>query len=154
MIRKAKPNDIDEISNLHYSLMKYHEKFDNYYKVKKNCRKIYSRYIKKMIRSKNALVLVAEVNRKIVGLILGIIEKRPPIMKVGKFGHLRDAFILKEYRNRGIGKKLTKELMKWFKFKRIEFVELEVDFRNEIGLKTWKGLGFKSFMIKMKKSFK
>lgn len=150
-VRKAKIKDADEISNLNYLLMKYHEKFDNYYKINKNHRKIYSKYIKKFIRSKNTLVLVAEVDKKIVGLMLGAIEKRPPIMKVVKFGHLKDTFVLPGYRRRGIGKILAKELMKWFESKEVEFVELESDIRNKIGVKAWKSLGFKPFMVKMKK---
>jgi len=152
-VRKARIKDANEITNLNYLLMKYHEKFDSYYKVDKDHRVIYNKYVKKLIRSKNALVLVTEVNGKIVGTMYGEIRERPPIMEVKKFGHLGDAFILKEYRKRGVGKKLTKELMKWFKSKRVKFVELEVDVRNEIGLKSWERLGFKSFMTKMKKTF-
>jgi len=154
IVRKAKIKDADNITNLNYLLMKYHEKLDKYYNINKDHSKICSKYVKKLIRSKNALVLVAEVNGKIVGTMYGSIKKRPPVMKVKKFGHLGDAFILKKYRKRGIGGKLTKELMKWFKSKRVEFVELEVDVRNKIGLKSWKRLGFKSFMIKMKKPVK
>jgi len=154
IVRKAKIKDADEITKLNYLLMKYHEKIDKYYNINKDHRKICNKYVKKLIRSKNALVLVAEVNEKIVGTMYGAIKKRPPIMKVRKFGHLGDAFILKKYRKQGVGKKLTEELMKWFKSKKIEFVELEVDVRNKIGLKSWKRLGFKPFMTKMKKTSK
>ena len=79
---------------------------------------------------------------------------RPPVKRIGEFGHLKDAFILPGYRRRGIAKKLANELIKWFKSKKvekIEFVEIEADIRNEIGVKTWKSLGFKPFMIKMKR---
>ena len=153
IVRKAKIKDVDEITNLNYLLMKYHEKIDKYYEINKDHRKIHNKYVKKLIRSKNALVLVAEVNGKIVGTMYGAIKKRPPVMEVKKFGHLGDAFILKKYRKQGIGKKLTKELMKWFKSKRVKFVELEADIRNETAMKSWESLGFKSFMVKMKKIF-
>jgi len=154
IVRKAKIKDVKEISSLHYFLMKYHRKIDKYYSFKKNCKAIYSKYIRKLIRSKNALVVVAVVNKKIVGYMLGKIEKRPPVLKVGKFGHLNDAFVLKKYRNQGIGKRLTEEFMQWFKSKKIKIVELEVDVRNKIGLKAWGSLGFKPFMKKMKQILK
>lgn len=112
IVKKAKLKDVDEITNLNYLLMRYHVKFDKYHKVNKHYRKIYNKYVKRLIRSKNALFLVADVNGKLVGTIYGEIKKRPPIMEVLKYGHLGDVFVLKEYRNQGIGKTLTKEVMK------------------------------------------
>lgn len=153
-VRKARISDVSEIATLNRLLMKYHENFDRYYKVNKNQRKLYSKYIRKLIRFKNSLVLVAEVDKKIVGFMYGEIKNRPPIMEGKKYGHLGDAFILREYRNGGLGGKLTKELIKWFKSKGVKFVELEVDMRNETGLNFWKRLGFKPFMVKARKKLK
>jgi len=150
-IRKAKLSDVNEISYLNSLLMKYHIKFDRYWNVKKDARKTYSKYVRKMIRSPKATVFVADDGGKIVGFTSGKIEKRPPIFKIEKCGKVDSTFVLKQYRRRGIGKKLIDELIKWFKSKGIEYVELEVDTRNKIALKAWKKFKFKRFLIKKKK---
>ena len=42
------------------------------------------------------------------------------------------------------------ELIKWFRENDIKYIELSVDSRNKIGVKTWKKFGFKEYIKKMK----
>lgn len=43
-----------------------------------------------------------------------------------------------------------KELIKWFKKKKIKFVELSVNSRNKIGIAAWKRYGFFEFEKRMR----
>jgi len=150
-IREAKLKDVEEISYLNSLLMKYHLRFDKYWAVKKNARKQFANYMKKMIRSPNAFVIVAEDNRKIVGYTFGKIIKHPPVLKIERAGHLNDMFVLESYRRKGTGSKMTHELFKWFKSKGLDYAELDVDFRNKVGMRAWKSLGFKENTVEMKR---
>jgi len=60
------------------------------------------------------------------------------------------AYIKKEFRCQGTGKLLMKELIKWFKKKKIKFVELSVNSRNKIGIAAWKRYGFFEFEKRMR----
>lgn len=82
---------------------------------------------------------------------MGFIQKKPKILKIRQAGYLCDAFILPEYRRRGIAKRLSKEFFKWLKSKNITYVYLDVYVKNIRGLKAWKKLGFKELTLGMRK---
>lgn len=150
-IRKARLKEVGEISKLQGLLMEGHRKFDEYWQARKGARKAFASYAKRMIHSPNAVLFVAEDNGKIVGYSLGKIEKRPPIFKIQKTGQITDAFVLKEYRRKGLAKRMVNRLIEWFKSKGIDIVELDVDNRNDIGMKVWKKMKFERYMIRKKR---
>ena len=150
IIRKAKLKDAKQITELHLKLMRYHEPFDKYYSLRKNARKTTLDYNKKAIRSPKKMVLVAEDKNKIIGFIVGELEKGVPIFKRKFIGRIGGTYILSKYRRKGITKQLIKILFDWFRSKKIEFIELYVDHRNTLGLKTWEKMGFKNFQKRMK----
>jgi ribosomal protein S18 acetylase RimI-like enzyme len=151
IVRKAKLKDAREVSYLTFLLMKHHARLDKYWEMKKNARQMAVKFIKKSIKSRTSTVFVAEDNGRIVGYVLGDLYKRPPNFKMGKVGHLYDAYVLPAYRKRGMAKKLVAELFKWFKSKGMTYVSLETDIRNKVGLAAWKRLKFKEFMVNMKR---
>lgn len=150
-IRKAKFKDVERITYLNYLLMKQHQKLDDWWKMKKNAMPLFAKCVRICIKSPNSAVFVAEDRGKVVGYILGKISKRPPTLKIEKVGHLDDAFVLGEYRRKGVGSDLAYELFKWFKSKGLNYTELEVAVKNKAGLKAWRKLDFKDYEIKMKR---
>jgi len=150
-IRKAKLKDVDRIYYLQSLLMKYHIKFDDFWRGNKDRRKNFCKHVRSTIRSSNGLVLVAEYNGKIVGYSLAKIKKRPPIFKIQKIGHIHDAFVMKQYRKRGIGRRLVNESLKWFKSKGMNYVEADVDVRNKLGLNAWKKFKLKPYLLRLKR---
>jgi len=150
-IRKAMLSDVDDISPLNCMLMKHHEKIDKYWAVKEDAQKRAVRFLKMTIRSPKGMVFVAEDGGKIIGYALGYLKKLPPISKMDQVGELCDCFVLERYRRRGIGKKLSAELFKWFRSKGMKYAELNVDVRNTPGLKAWKNFGFEELTLRMKR---
>jgi GNAT superfamily N-acetyltransferase len=102
------------------------------------------------MKDRNTKIIIAEKNKKIIGYFMGAIEKAPSYVISKEIGVIFDAFIEKEYRNKGVGKKIFKELLKWFKKKKVKHIELTVDARNKIGLSAWKRFGFFDFRLKMR----
>jgi GNAT superfamily N-acetyltransferase len=149
-IRKAKLVDLASLANLGIELLKYHVKFDKYYTPNKNAKNEYLKFFKRSIYSPEKYVLVAETNNKIVGYAIGELIRRPPVYVVRNIGGLSDMFILSDYRKSGVGKRFFDELIKWFKSKKVKYIELSVDARNEIGKKAWDKYGFKDFHFKKK----
>lgn len=153
-IRKAKLTDVDEITELNIELMQYHKKYDSYYIIVKNARALVKKHTKLKIKSRNALVLVAEVDGKIIGYLKAEIKKHNPIYTNNVIGNLGDEFVITKYRRYGIGKELTKEFLKWLKLKKVKEVIVTVDSRNKISINAWKKFGFKDFQLKLKQKVK
>ena len=143
-IRKARLKDIPDMVKLWLELMNYHIKLDpTYYALNKKAIKSYKKWIESNILGKNSIFLVAEDGKELIGHIGGSIEIRPPCMKIEKNGFVQEAVVTKKYRNKGVGKKLTNELLRWFKSKKVSFVELRTHSKNKPTIKAWENMGFK-----------
>ncbi|MBU1179302.1 GNAT family N-acetyltransferase [Patescibacteria group bacterium] len=148
--KKAANKDLDGIMELVKNTTNYHYKIDKYYKPFSKYKGL-DKYTKNQIKNKNIKMLIAEDGGKIIGRIIGVITKAPSYVTPKKIGEIDDVFIKKNYRRKGIGKKLFKELLKWFKIKKIKHIELSVDARNKIGVNAWKKFGFYDYRVKMRK---
>lgn len=148
-IRKATSKDIEEVLEISKLLLDFHINLDPYYGIYtkyENHRKYYEAQLKK----KNNIYVIAEYDKKVVGLASGYIISIPN-SKAPKIGVLVSNFVKKEYRHQGIGKMLLDYRIDWFKNKGVKFLETNVDARNKKGLPIWKKLGFKEYQIKFKK---
>ena len=87
-----------------------------------------------------------EENNFIVGYIY-----LKPITNDTQKGYLIDGlYVEKQYRNKGIGKKLVEEALNLIK-NNYDFIDINVLYANKIALKLYKSLGFKEFKICMRK---
>ena len=152
-IRVANRKDVKHIVSLNRKLNEYKEILNDYYLPKPNSEKTVSNYLavalNYVVTSENEVLFVAEENGRIVGYIAGSIEDRAPVYRVERRGDILMAFVLDEYRGHGIGRELTERIIQWFKEKGIEYVELSVDSRNDLGYNVWNSLGFENFRFRM-----
>jgi len=150
--RKARPEEISQVADLWQGLVLHEKKIDpTYFDITKHARNKFLRFVKKKIKDGNSKLLVAIVDDKIVGYILGWVKERPPIFKLKKVGYISDCFVVKEFRGKGIGEKLTQRMLAWFRTKKLNHVELVVTSRNKLGLTVWENLGFKEYRKIMRK---
>ena len=151
LIRDATKRDIQFIVKLVRQMVDYHQMIDKYYKAYSNYddRGIRDHY-ELLIKDRNTKIIIAEENKKVIGYFMGTIEKAPQYVNPKRTGVIFDAFIEKKYRKQGIGKKIFKELLEWFKKNKIKHIELTVDARNKIGIRAWKKFGFFDFRLKMR----
>jgi len=148
LIRKAMIKDLDEIHKLNMKLVTEGYALSKL-KNPKTIEKIYYNYYRKMFKNKNSLFLVAEEEGKIIGYCLGEIFRPKKVCKYEIAGYISDMYILKGYRKMGIGQELVKELMKWFRSRKIRWVKLHVDVHNKDSISFWRKMEFKDFMIEM-----
>lgn len=151
LIRNATKQDIQFIVKLVREIVDYHQIIDKYYKDYSGYDDIeIKNHFEKLIKDGNTKIIIAEENEKVIGYFMGVIEKAPQYVLPKEIGVILDAFIEGEYRNQGVGKKIFKELLEWFKKKKVEHIELTVDARNKIGLNAWRKFGFFDFRLKMR----
>jgi len=137
-IRKATQKDLGDI-------LKLDEELD-YFEKKKFDKNI--RFAKKTERAqkiikyfkKNSRIFLAREDDKIIGFAAGRIVKKQRYF--GKIGEVNSVLIVEERRGKGIGEALTKELLKWFKFKGVKTVRLFVYSKNNYAQNVYKKIGF------------
>lgn len=149
-IRKAKIEDYNQIIKL------YKELYDTEKVFYTNLCKEYDISdkqrikIEKRIKSRKGIILVAEEEEKIIGLIDGyIIDSIYYVEKVGYLDHL---CVDKSYRNLGVAKKLIEDFSSRMKKRNVSYLKLNAFENNEPAVNLYKKLGFKEYSIYYQKS--
>jgi len=130
IVRNLKPIDAKEVSNLDKL---YSRK--NYYRPSE---------VLKYYRKNKKLVLVAEVNKKIVGLIIGRTKRK-------KTGIIEMLFVHPGYRSKRIGTRLVKKLINNFKKIGVKSIFLINPVKDKKARILYKHLGFKTIAHHMRK---
>ena len=155
IIKKAKIKDVPNLVQLAVELLKYHESFDSYFAPAKDAKDVYAKFFKRCIYSTTRQLLVAEHDGEIAGYALAEISSRPQVFKIRNIGTINDMFVAEKFRKTGVAKQLLAKLLDWVKSKKskypkLDYIELSVPSKNEIGQKVWAKYGFKEFMNKQR----
>ncbi len=143
-IRKATLKDVPNMVDMWLELMNHHVKLDPfYYGMNKQAVQSGRKWIRKTISGKNSIGFIAKDNNQIIGYICGSIQKRSTCYKIEKNGFIEGAVVTKKYQGKGVGRKLEKELIGWFKIKKVKFIELRTYAKNKKTVTAWKKMGFK-----------
>ena len=149
-ITKATSGDIVGIIEMIKQICDYHCNFDRYYKSFAEYNNL-EKEVSGSLKDKNTIVLLAKLDKKIIGYCVGGVDSAPNYAQKIKIGYIYTVIISDEYRGKGIGGKILNELMKWFKQKNIKNIELEIDARNKLGIDFWKNNNFFTYRLKMRR---
>ncbi len=145
-IRKAKKDDIESIHKLDRESVKYHKRFDrDFYTISEKWWKIKKDSQIKAIKSPTNLILVAEVDKKIIGYIWGYVE----IIMKHKIGKIQELIVTSKQRGKGIGKELIKRMLDFFKNRKCVISEIEVFADNVPTVKVYEKAGFRKREYKL-----
>lgn len=95
--------------------------------------------IANLLTNYNSVSLVAKINDKIVGFIIGMLY----IERTALAGHILTIDVSTAYRKKGIAQKLLQEIEKIFKEKGAKTCHLEVREDNIAALRLYQKLGYK-----------
>lgn len=130
----------------------YHSSLDPYYLTGNERVGDLEAMIEKLLTNKvKNRILVALDGNKLVGLLVGKIQRGQTNTIAETVGFIMKAYVVDEYRGQGIMKKLMAEIDIWFDDKKVEYVELIVSDKNETGKAVWKSFGFETHSLRMKK---
>lgn len=102
-------------------------------------------FIKNSINDENGFFLIAEVDGRIIGnCSVGIVINSKRFLHRAAMG----ITVRKDYWNKGIGKKLMQECIKWCEEKGVEQLELEVVTQNNRAISMYQSLGFEIYGTK------
>ena len=144
IIRRIRITDIAHLKKLENELAAFDRKKDPF--LKKNAGKYYFKDLKNKFKEKSTFGFVAIENNEIVGMITGLVENTfADAYLHRKEGLVRGFVVKKEYRKKGVGKKLLESVMKEFKKRGIK-VYIVYFYSKNPAKKLYKKMGFKEYL--------
>lgn len=153
-ISEARESDIPEVAILHNELVYYiqRETQDPYWDFQVLPIEDISKHLQGFIDSNDRKIYIAQDEKRIVGFIAcEIIQCHLPVSSMKKVGYISGAFVIPEYRGKGIIKILEKKSLEFFKKLDMKYVELNFISNNEIARNCWEALGYKTFREQARK---
>lgn len=140
VVRKAELKDTKDANNLLTLLIRNEKQYDP--SINENC--VISRFYEDIISNDSNILLVAEIDNKIIGYLYGYIvdNGNTYLDKVSKLDAL---YIIKEYRKNKIATKLINEFKSWSLKNGVKYIELQVLNDNTSAVNLYKKEGFRSF---------
>lgn len=149
IIRKATIKDLKSIQELNLLLFK--KEISDFKDVTLDEDWVFSEkgteyFTKKILEDEN-IAEVAEDDGKIVGYLVGGMDKDKNTRKPEKVANIENTLVLEKYRGKGIGGKLMDTFIDWCNSKNIERICVCASALNEAGIGFYKKHGFKEYEI-------
>jgi len=155
-VRKARLTDVDSIVSMWREfigdfgyLVKKNPKLRPYIMKKKNAHLVFRKYVKKIIRSRNGIIFIAEDGKTPAGYCLCKIEKNIPVFSLEKFGCISDLYVREKYRNIGLSSAFRKEAFSWFRKKGMKHASIKTNVGNSRARGIYRKWGFHEDMVDM-----
>jgi len=149
-IRKATRRDLPQIAVLAGVLVRQHHAFDaKRFLFIENPEKGYAWWFGKELQNKQALILCAKLDGKIVGYAYSRLEPRDWNALLDAHGALHDILVADEARRQGIGKKLLERTLAELRARGAARVVLHSATKNLAAHKLFAAVGFRKTMIEM-----
>ena len=142
-IRRAEEKDLKDIQKLNLELFKHDSEFDSTFNMNWTFSEEGKNYF--LDKIKNEFAIVAEIDNKIVGYLVGGESEIHSYRKIKKIAELDNMLVLEEYRGKSIGKKLVDAFLKWCKDNNFERISVEASTGNEKAIRFYKKMGFKDY---------
>jgi len=155
-IRKATIKDLDELERIYVEGCVSEVKLQFPKKSVKSILKEMKKYerdrkggFKEGIKSKDEYWVIIVDNNKIAGFGQAVIDKNDK-SKAG----IEKVYVDKEFRRKGVGMKLMKEIIRWLKEKTVKSVSSGIFIKNKPSINIHEKLGFEVTAVRMQKKLK
>jgi ribosomal protein S18 acetylase RimI-like enzyme len=141
-IRRAASSDVERIVELKSLLQEHAEKSNPLvWRITKEGKKLLKQKVENDLADSNIHVLLAEADGEIIGYVQGEVTRRSDhVPKI--VGQISLMYIVKESRRKGVGRRLMKELCKFFSSNKAEDLTVRYIIGNKEAEGFWRKLGF------------
>lgn len=101
---------------------------------------------KPLMASDKGLVLVALDGDEVIGYSISEIKDPPRGSTRTEYGYIHHMAVTEKYRRTGVGEKMFNEILKWFKSKGMDRIELDITSKNYVSSSFWGKQGFNEYM--------
>ena len=151
-IRKATINDFEQIKDIKLRAKASEGKYNTSLRPLRENRERYFSYLRNDLTNQDRAILIAIDQDEPIGMITGRIYRTLLIKVRRKEGRISNLFVLPGHRKKGVATELVRELLKWFREKKIKDVCLAVHSRNMPPLEMFSKLRFQKYLIEFKKT--
>jgi ribosomal protein S18 acetylase RimI-like enzyme len=151
-IRPARAEDVPAVLPMVEKLCKLHETWDPAkYSFLPNIPQMYDQWLRERAGHRRSVFLVAESEqpKKIVGFVIGTVEREIPIYRLKEYGFLHDLWVEPEYRNEGAARQMVMLAIEKFKEIGVEQVRLDTAAENEAARRLFAACGFRESVREM-----
>ena len=146
-IRRAASSDVDRIVELRLLSQEHFEKSNPLiWRITEEGKELIKQKVETDLTDSNVVVLLAEVGGEIIGYIRGEVTSRIDHMP-RTVGQVSLMYVLKQFRRKGVGRSLMKELCKFFNSSKAENLTVRYVLGNKEAESFWRKLGFESIIM-------
>jgi ribosomal protein S18 acetylase RimI-like enzyme len=150
-IRPATPDDVPAVLPMVGKLAELHESWDAAkYPYLTNAAEMYRGWMRARANDARSVFLVAEREEaKIVGFLIGTVEREIPIYRLDEFGFIHDLWVDPEYRHEGVARQMVMLAIERFKNIGAKQIRLDTAAPNEAARKLFASCGFRVSVVEM-----
>ena len=141
-IRRAAYVDVDRIIELRL-LLQHHIEASNslVWRITEEGKKLLRQNVENDLVENDICVLLAEADGKIIGYVQGEVTSRSDYMP-RTVGHVSLIYVVKQFRRKGVGRRLMQHLCKFFNLNKAEHLTVRYIIGNKEAEGFWRKLGF------------
>ena len=141
-IRRAVSSDVERIVELRLLLQEHAEKSNPLiWRMTEGGKKLLKQKVENDVTDSNILELLAEADGEIIGYVQGEVTRRSDYVP-RTVGHVSLMYVVKQSRRKGVGRRLMKELCKFFDSNKVEDLTVRYIIGNKEAEGFWRKLGF------------
>ncbi len=147
-IRRAEEKDVEALVDFIVRLKQVNEELDPMYITRENLAETVKAYVERSLKDTNTILLVAECEGKIVGMVRAAILDRmfyEPRMEA----LITDIYVHPSYRRRGVATALIERLAEEARRKGVGLLAAEYPPGNKIAERFFARLGFKPLLVRV-----
>ena len=144
LIRPAVADDVTDLASMRLALQRHmRRRSSRLWNLSRKQSRGFPRFYRARLRSRSVHLLVVKDTRtgRAVGMAMGSIQKHDAFVP-RKSGKIDDVWVQPGYRRKGLCRRLTGKLLRFFEKNRVSMVTLVYALGNSEAAGTWKRLGF------------
>ncbi|MGL4882573.1 MAG: GNAT family N-acetyltransferase [Waterburya sp.] len=151
IVRSAQLDDLQALMNLWRGFMEFHLQYESSFVLNETSERDYQIHLEKILFDPDWKVVVAEIS-EVIGFGSVTIQESSTVFGGRRYGFIDDVVVSENIRGKGVGQKLSENLIQWCKEKQVDEIQLRIAVSNSVADQFWKKLGFSDFMLTLKKS--
>jgi len=140
---------LDVIGDLWVELMTFHVGLDSRFGLPAQGRANYLRHIHMSMRDAYYHILVAEVEQRVIGYVIGYVAQNPPIFPNPNYGFIADLCVTTSARRHGVGALLVQGISQWFRSRGMTSIQMNVAHNNPVSQAFWRKIGCQDYLDHM-----
>jgi len=143
VIREATESDVEEAARLIVRFYMFNEEFDPAWASREDLERAAS-IVKEALEDPNTILLVAEFEGSIIGLVRAVIVEEP-MLENSPIGVLKELYVKPEHRRRGVATRLVEEVNEILHRRGAKALAAEFPSRNSVAEAFYEKLAFRPF---------